>query len=63
MLNKWGYPIDKIWERYDQDFLDQLLNCIHRLNKAQFEKWAEKSGYTYTLIRVPLSQCLFNKLY
>lgn len=55
--------MDKIWERYDQDFLAQPRNRIHRLDKARFEKWAEESGYTYTPIQVPPSQSLLDNLY
>lgn len=36
--------MDKIWERYDQDFLAEPRNHIHRLDKAQFETWAEETG-------------------
>lgn len=55
--------MDKIWERYDQDFLAEPQNRIHRLNKAQFEKWAEETGYTYTPIQIPPSQSLLDNLY
>lgn len=55
--------IDKIWERYDQGFLAEPRNRIHRLDKARFEKWAEETGYTYTLIQIPPSQSLLDNLY
>ncbi len=55
--------MDKIWDRYDQNFLNQPQNRIHRLDKAVFEKWAEETGYTYTPIRVPPSKSLLDKYY
>ena len=55
--------MDKIWERYDQDFLNQPQNRIYCLDKAIFEKWAEETGYTYTPIRVPPSKSLLDKYY
>lgn len=55
--------MDEIWERYDQVFLNQPQNLIHRLDKAVFEKWPEETGYTYTSIRVPPSQSLLDKYY
>lgn len=42
--------MDKIWEYYDQDFLAKPRNRIYHLDKTQFEKWAEETGYTYTPI-------------
>ena len=55
--------IDKILERYDQGFLAELRNRIHRLDQARFEKWAEETGYTYTPIQIPPSQSLLDNLY
>lgn len=55
--------MDKIWERYNQNFLNQPQNRIHCMDKAVFEKWAEETGYTYTLIRIPPSQSLLDKYY
>ncbi len=58
-----SHGMDKIWERYDEEFLAELRNCIHRLDKAQFEKWAKETGYTYTPIQIPPSQRLLDNLY
>lgn len=55
--------IDKIWERYDPDFLAEPRNRIHRLDKVEFEKWAKETGYTYTPITIPPSQSLLDSLY
>ena len=55
--------MDKIWERYDQDFLAKPRNRIHRLDKIEFEKWAKETGYTYTPIRIPPSQSLLDNFY
>ena len=33
-----SYGIDKIWERYNEEFLAKPRNRIHRLDKARFEK-------------------------
>ena len=55
--------MDKIWERYDQDFLAEPRNRIHRLDKIEFEKWAKETGYTYTPIRIPPSQSLLDNFY
>ena len=55
--------MDKIWEQYDQDFFAKPRNRIHRLDKAQFEKWAEETEYTYTPIQIPPSQSLLDNLH
>ena len=55
--------MDKIWERYDRDFLAKPRNRIHRLDKARFEKWAEETGYTCTPTQIPPSQSLPDNLY
>ena len=55
--------MDKIWECYDQDFFAKPRNCIHRLDKAQFKRWAEETGYTYIFIQIPPSQSLLDNLY
>ena len=55
--------MDKIWERYDPDFLTEPRNRIHRLDKIKFEKWAKETGFTYTPITIPPSQSLLDNLY
>lgn len=58
-----SYEMDKIWEKYNEEFLAEPQNCIHRLDKAWFEKWAKKTDYTYTPIQIPPSQRLLDNLY
>ena len=58
-----SHGMDKIWERYDEEFLAEPRNRIHRLDKARFEKWAKETGYTYTPIQIPPSQRLLDNLY
>lgn len=55
--------MDKIWERCDQDFLTEPRNRIRRLDKAQFQKLAEETGYTYISIQIPPSQSLLDSLH
>lgn len=55
--------MDQIWERYDEAFLAEPRNRIHRLDKARFEAWAKETGYTYTPIQIPPSQLLLDKMY
>ena len=55
--------MDKIWERYNQVFLNQPQNRIYHFDKTVFEKWAEETGYTYTPIRVPPSKSLPDTYY
>lgn len=55
--------MDKIWERYDLDFLAERQNRIHRLDKIEFKKWTKETGYTYTPITIPPSQFLLDNLY
>lgn len=55
--------MDQIWERYDEAFLAEPRNRIYRPNKARFEAWAKKTGYTYTPIQIPPSQLLLDKMH
>ena len=54
--------MDKIWERYEEDFLAEPRNRIHRLDKIRFEEWAKETGYTYTPTQILPSQFLLDKL-
>lgn len=58
-----SHGMDKICQRYDEEFLAESRNRIHRFDKARFEKWAKETGYTYTPIQIPSSQRLLDNLY
>lgn len=62
VLNEWQHQME--WIKSGNDTTKIFLpSRIHHLDKVRFEKWAEETGYTYTLIQIPPSQSLLDNLY